>query len=158
MNTDDSGTEAAVTPALTPTAGSETTKRGDGRDNVHPLAAVKHNAYSESAVAPLADAYLAELMVELPTASERILRIQARRLARLELLGRFEDERGVLRNQRRGEPYAATLLAEKISTSYIRTHTDLEAQAAGNGGGGRAPTLAEIAAEYAHDEDGGGES
>jgi hypothetical protein len=101
---------------------------GGGHGNVHPLAAVKHSAWRELEIAPLAATYLEELMVELPNASERILRVQSRRLARLDLLARFEDRNGVLRNKRRGEPFAATLLAEKISTSYIRTHVDLEAQ------------------------------
>jgi hypothetical protein len=95
---------------------------------VHPLAARRHGGYRELEIAPLADAYLDELMEELPVASERVLRIQARRLARLELLGRFEDRNGVLRNKRRGEPFAATLLAEKISSAFIRTHAELEAQ------------------------------
>jgi hypothetical protein len=95
--------------------------------HLRPDRAVTHGGHSEGAIAPLAADYLAELMAELPTASERVLHIQARRLARLELLGRFEDERGVLRSRKRGEPFPATVLAEKISSAYIKTHTDLEA-------------------------------
>lgn len=156
MSTDDaSGTRAEV-PARVPTGRAEMAR--GGRGNVHPLAAVKHGAYQESKIAPLAAAYLDELMDELPSASERILRIQARRLARLELLGRFEDERGVLRNRKRGEPFAATLLAEKISSAYVKVHLGLEAQQREAGDSGR-QTLADIEAELAGDaEDSEGES
>lgn len=123
----------------------------DNPQNVHALGALKHGGKaSDATIAPLADAYLAELLAEFPTASERVLLIQARRLARLELLGRFEDQRGVLRNRKRGEPFPATVLAERISTAYLSEHARLEAGEREAGGKPR-QTLAEIAAEYADD-------
>jgi hypothetical protein len=72
--------------------------------------------------------YLDELRLERPGSSERVLRIQSRRLARLDLLAGHEDRHGVLRHQRRGEPYPATLLAEKIASAYIAADRDLEAR------------------------------
>jgi hypothetical protein len=154
MSREDSVSGRAVVPAEVPNAGGETTVRG-GHGNVHPLAAVKHGAHRETEIAPLAESYLAELLVELPTASERVLRLQARRLARLELLGCFEDKHGVLRNQRRGEPFAATLLAEKITSAFIRTHAGLEAQQREAGDTRGRETLASIAAELAAGDNGG---
>lgn len=122
MSAKDSGSDRGRVPARVPSGGC---------DNVHPLAARKHGAHRAAEIAPLAASYSDELLDELPNASERVLRIQSRRLARLELLGRFEDSHGVLRNKRRGEPYAATLLAEKLSSAFIRTHIDLEVQERG---------------------------
>jgi hypothetical protein len=113
------------------------------------LLAEKHGAYSERRVAPLRERYLGELRVEFPNASERRLVIQAHRLGQLELLGRFTDERGVIRSRRHGNVFPATTLGEKIATAYLAEHDRLEQQERerAGGGSGRHLTLAEIEAE-----------
>jgi hypothetical protein len=105
-----------------------------------------HGAYSERRVGPLRERYLAELKVEFPRASERRLVIQAHRLGQLELLGRFTDERGVIRSRRHGNVFPAATLGERIAAAYLAEHDRLEQQG-GGGGGGRHQTLAEIELE-----------
>ncbi|MGC2375375.1 MAG: hypothetical protein WA484_16030 [Solirubrobacteraceae bacterium] len=113
-----------------------------------------HGAYSERRVGPLRERYLGELRVEFPNASERRLVIQAHRLGQLELLGRFTDERGVIRSRRHGNVFPATTLGEKIATAYLAEHDRLEQRERehAGGGAGRRLTLAEIEAEPDEDE------
>jgi hypothetical protein len=113
----------------------------------NPALSRTHGAQSEQAIRPLRERYLAELAEEFPHASPRTLVIQAARLAKLELLERFVDERGVIRHQRRGDIFPAVQMAEQISRGYLQTQERLEAErrereyAAGD-------TLDSIAAEY----------
>jgi hypothetical protein len=79
-----------------------------------------HGAQSEVRVRPLRERYLAELAVTYPNATDHELVIQAQRLAQLELLGAFLDERGVIRHRRRGDVFPAASLAEKIASAYER--------------------------------------
>jgi hypothetical protein len=87
-----------------------------------------HGAYSEELTRATAEQYLAELTEEFPTASERILRVQARRLAKMDRLGTYLEGRGEIRHARRGEVYPASALEEKISAAYLTEHARLEAQ------------------------------
>jgi hypothetical protein len=117
-----------------------------------PIAAT-HGAYSEQRVAPLRERYLAELRKEFPSVSERRLVIQAHRLGQLELLGRFTDERGVIRSQRHGNVFPAATLGERLATAYLAEHDRLEQQEREHAGRGAAhQTLAEVEAELPEEE------
>ena len=114
-----------------------------------------HGASSESRVGPLRSEYLAQLKLEFPAADERVLIVQAGRLAKLELLERFVDERGVIRHRRRGDTFPAVALAERITQGFLATQQQLEARR--DAGGPRDgfdinATLAEIAGEIADKE------
>lgn len=145
----------AVTPAVTPTGSGETAKRGGGRDNVHPQAAKKHGAHSEPEIAPLREAHLVKLRKRFPLADEGVLFIQAERAAQLALIGTFLERKpgasSVIRNRRTTTIWPAREYAAKISSAYERTMERLEALAREHGDGERAPTLAQIEAEYAED-------
>jgi hypothetical protein len=88
-----------------------------------------HGALTESRTRPLRERYLAELRGEFPTANERRLIVQAHRLAQLELLGDFADERGVIAHRRRGTVYPAAAMAERIACAFLAEQDRLEAQA-----------------------------
>lgn len=124
--------------------------------------AVSHGAWSEGLVAPRRERLLGELRVEFPGASERRLIVQAHRLAQLELLGEFADERGVIRSRRTGDVFPAAQLAERIASAFLSEQDRLEAQRDAKGGDRPRQTLAEIEAELAGDvfedvaPDGGG--
>jgi len=87
-----------------------------------------HGARSEGLIAPLAEQYLAELQREFPQASERVLRLQARRLAKLERLAGWLEAHGEIRHQRRGEVFEASKLEESITAAFLTTQHRLEAQ------------------------------
>jgi hypothetical protein len=112
-----------------------------------PSPATAHGAYSEAKLAPLRERYLAELRAEFPSASEVRLRVQAHRLGQIELLGRFTDERGVIRSARTGEVFAAAALGERLAASYLAEHERLEAAERGPGGGHGGAALRAIEAE-----------
>ena len=107
-----------------------------------------HGALTEATVRPRRERLLAELRAEFPSASERRLIVQAHRLAQLELLGEFADERGVIAHRRRGTVYPAAALAERIASAFLAEQDRLEAQAREAGDNG-APTIAQIEARYA---------
>jgi hypothetical protein len=113
-----------------------------------------HGANSEALIRPLAEEYLAELAGEFPNASERVLRLQARRLAKLDRLGSYLEGKGEIRHHRRGEVFPASALEESITSAFLSTQAKLEAQHAANGGR-PGNTLAQIEAELAGDGDGG---
>jgi hypothetical protein len=104
--------------------------------------AVKHGTRSEAIIQPLAEQYLAELVGEFPLASERVLRLQARRLAKLDRLASYLEDRGEIRHQRRGEVFPASAIEESVTAAFLATQTRLEAQAREAGGGrrGEAPS------------------
>jgi hypothetical protein len=105
-------------------------------------AALKHGGRAETLLQPRADELLTELQQEFPAASERTLRLQARRLAKLERLGAFLEAKGELRNKRSGEIFPASQMEESLTAAFLATQAKLEAQAAsargvnGNGAGG----------------------
>lgn len=87
--------------------------------------AVKHGAFSEQHVAPLRQARLAELQERFTGVPHTLLEQQAERLAQLELLRDFTDGRGVVRNPRTGEVFAAASFAEKLRSAFERQHDRL---------------------------------
>lgn len=115
-----------------------------------------HGASTEALIRPLAEGYLDELAGEFPSASERVLRVQARRLAKLDRLGVYLDGKGEIRHKRRGEVFPASALEEQISAAYLAEHRRLEAREHEAGASKPHQTLASIAEELeAGDQDGG---
>jgi len=96
--------------------------------NLKSTGALKHGARSEGAIRPRADELFAELLEEFPNGSVRVLRLQARRLSKLEGLGRFLEERGELRNRRLGELFPAAAMEESLTVAFLNTQAKLEAQ------------------------------
>ena len=84
--------------------------------------ALQHAAYSAGAIRDARERYLAELTEAFPAASAQELVIQAHRLAQLELLGAFVDERGVIRHKRRGDVFPAAQFMERVATAFERQH------------------------------------
>jgi CRP-like cAMP-binding protein len=109
---------------------SDPVKRQAQLANLRATAAVKHGADS-AAARQLAERYLAELVEEFPSASERVLRIQARRLAKLDRLATYLETVGEIRHRRRGEVYPASALEEKIAAAYLAEHERLAARESG---------------------------
>jgi CRP-like cAMP-binding protein len=97
--------------------------------NLKTTSAVKHGTRSEALIRPLAEMYLAELTGEFPQASERVLRLQARRLAKLDRLASYLEGRGEIRHQRRGDVFPASAMEEQITASFLATQGRLEVQA-----------------------------
>lgn len=96
--------------------------------NLRPDAALKHGGRADALTRGRADELFAELSGEFPNASERVLRLQARRLSKLEGLGRFLEERGELRNRRLGEAFPAAAMEEQVTAAFLATQAKLEAQ------------------------------
>jgi hypothetical protein len=88
--------------------------------------AVKHGAKSPALIAPLRDRFLTELRDRFPACDDQLLALQAHRAAQIELLGRFIEERGVIRT-RSGECYNAVRWCDKLSTAYENQHARLMA-------------------------------
>jgi hypothetical protein len=117
--------------------------------NLRQNAAVTHGAYSDAAIRPARERHLAELVEAFPNATHAERTIQAQRLAQLEQLGAFLDERGVIRHRRRGDVFPAASLAEKIATAYERQAAVLIAREhtrTGNRGDSLAAIVAELTA------------
>lgn len=116
--------------------------------NLRPDAALKHGARSEVAIRGRADELFAELSGLFPSASETTLRLQARRLSKLESISRFLEERGEIRNRRLGEPFPVSAMEESLTAAFLSTQGKLEAaeREAGRGGRRGAPT-GDLAAE-----------
>jgi hypothetical protein len=97
-------------------------------------------------------AYLAELAATFPSASNAELTLQATRMARLELLGAYLDQHGVIRNRRTGDVYAAAKLEEQIAGAFERQHALLTArEQARPAGGNNAASLDAVVAELTAD-------
>lgn len=99
---------------------SDPEKRAAQLANLKPTSATKHGAYSDAAIRDLRREHLAELAAEFPSASRRELLILAHRIAQLDKLAEHADRYGVLRDKRRGEPFPAATLAEKLASSVER--------------------------------------
>ncbi|HXP38213.1 MAG TPA: hypothetical protein VN817_10645 [Solirubrobacteraceae bacterium] len=172
MNTENAPRSGGGVPTEVPTASHETqTALRDG-DRLHRFAAttpaararqlanleharrrgganLQHGAHSEQKLQRSREAYLAELSREFPHASERRLRVQAHRLAQLDALATFADERGVISHRRRGEVFPAAQLAERLAASYLLEHERLEVREKLAGEISPSTALAAIEAEYA---------
>ena len=108
---------------------SDPAKRANQLANLRPENSTKHSGRSEVLIQPLAERYFAELLGEFPSASERVLRLQARRLAKLERIGAFLEQKGEISHQRRGEVFPAALIEESTTSAFLATQAKLEAQA-----------------------------
>lgn len=124
MNTADMTTQSAVSASVTPTDARERLARG--RANVHPQAARKHGGHSAALLAPIRERHLAWLQERFPTADVAILSLQASRLAQLELVGEWLDDRGIMRNKRLGTTYPAADFWSKVASAFERQHERLE--------------------------------
>jgi hypothetical protein len=101
--------------------------------NLTRSAAVTHGAHSAAAIRPLRERHIAELSEEFPNATPPELAIQAQRLAQLQLLAEFLDDRGVIRHKRRGDVFPAAALAEKLAAAYEKQAAALRARELANG-------------------------
>jgi hypothetical protein len=100
-----------------------------------PGPALKHGASSEATLAEVSARHLVELRKEFPQASERILLLQAGRLARLEVLMGFFGDMGMQALvDRQGKPRATTLLMGQLENSVERTHRELSGEGASGDG------------------------
>jgi hypothetical protein len=115
--------------------------------NLRQNAATKHGAFSEVAIRPARERYAVELAEAFPSASAAEVAIQAQRLAQLEQLGAYLDERGVIRHKRRGDVFPAATLANQIASSFERQNAILMAREQSAGGDPRRE-LAAILAEH----------
>jgi CRP-like cAMP-binding protein len=115
--------------------------------NLKPSGALQHGAHSEALTRPLAETYFAELRAELPSASERVLRIQARRLAKLDRLATFLEQTGEIRHKRRGEVYPASALEERVAAAFLAEHVRLEDMQRTTGATDAEALLAAVVAE-----------
>lgn len=104
--------------------------------NLSPNAAATHGLRSAE-VATLAESYLAELLLEFPTASQRVLRLQARRLAKVELCARYLNEHGLVRSKRTGAVRQVAEFEETLTKGFLAEQARLEErQRLVNGHGG----------------------
>lgn len=126
MSTRDRGNGRGKAPSVAPSEAGES-RRGGGRDNVHPQAATTHGAHSSALAAPLRERHLAALRERFPNADVTILGLQATRLAQMELVGVWLDERGIMRNRRTGTTYPAADYWARVASAYERQHERLEA-------------------------------
>jgi hypothetical protein len=113
-----------------------------------------HGAHSERSVRPLRERFLTELAEAFPNASRAELTIQAQRLAQLELLGAYLDERGVIRHHRRGEVFPAAGLMERIAAAYEKQAAALAERERSASRPSPAAAFEAIAAELTAGEDG----
>jgi hypothetical protein len=122
--------------------------------NLRRTAATTHGAYSAAVIRPARERYLAELAEAFPSASAAEVAIQAQRLAQLEQLGAYMDERGVIRHKRRGDVFPAAALAEKLAAAYERQASILAQRERDRGGASPHDQLAKVVAELTAGEDG----
>ena len=95
--------------------------------NLRSDGAVRHGAGSEALIRPLAETYLDELLEEFPAASERVLRLQARRLAKLDRLSSYLEVKGKIATSAAAN-VPASALEESITAAFLATQAKLEAQ------------------------------
>jgi hypothetical protein len=79
---------------------------------------------------PVRERHLEHLLARFPMADVTILGLQATRLAQLELVGVWLDDRGIMRNRRTGTIYPAADYWAKVASAFERQHERLEAQRA----------------------------
>lgn len=134
-------------------ASKDPAKAAIQRANLRQNAAETHGAYSPVTIRPARERYAAELAAAFPNASSAEVAIQAQRLAQLEQLGAYLDERGVIRHKRRGDVYPAASLAEKLATAYERQAAMLAQRERDAGAKSPHDAMAAIMAELAAGEE-----
>jgi hypothetical protein len=111
-----------------------------------------HRANSEIAIRPLSTVYLAELQKDYPSESERVLKLQARRLAKITLRAEYLDGRpSEILNKRTGKINPAAMDEEALTKAFLAEHDRME-QRKREAPGGQGQTLADIEAEAAADD------
>jgi hypothetical protein len=98
--------------------------------NLKSDAAVRTGVYSEVRLEPLRERYLAELRGAYPGASLDQLRTLSQRKAMATQLSAFLDARGIIRHQRRGEPFPAAALLARLLDGIDKQIAALEEQQA----------------------------
>jgi len=101
-------------------------KRRKQLANLKPDAAVKTGIYSKTLIEPLRERFFAESVEAYPGESEDELWILAQRKAMAHQIATFIDARGVVRHQRRGEPFPVASLLAKLMDSIERQVATLE--------------------------------
>jgi hypothetical protein len=97
-------------------------KRAKQLANLKRPGSTLHGAYSETAIRPIRERLVAELTKAFPSATSEEIATQAMRMAQLEALGIYLDERGVIAHKRRGTIYPAAVFAEKLAAQFERQH------------------------------------
>lgn len=75
-----------------------------------------HGAFSERKIAPLREVHEASLRQQFPAVDERLLGLQAHRMAQIELLVTWCDQHGIVK--RGGEVYNAARFAEQLTRGF----------------------------------------
>lgn len=101
-----------------------------------------HGAYSAAALEPARERHQTNLVKTFPHALPTEIAILAERLAQLELLGSFLDERGVIAHRRRGTVVPAAAFAEKLAAAAERQLAVLLARENDSRTGSQLDTLA----------------
>ena len=125
--------------------------------NLKTTAAVTHGARSGALIRQAAAEHLVNLRAQLPSATTEELTVQAIRMAQIERLAAYVEQKGLIRNQREGTVYEAGRLLSQLSTAFERQHAVLLArqQASGSAGTDLATYLAET---YGDGQDGDGDA
>ena len=113
---------AETRPKVAMPLSSDPAARARQLANLKSTSAVKHNAYSETAIRPIRERLVTELTKAFPSATSEEIATQAMRMAQLEALGIYLDERGVIAHKRRGTIYPAAVFAEKLAAQFERQH------------------------------------
>ena len=113
---------AETRPKVAMPLSSDPAARSRQLANLKATSAVKHGAYSATAIRPIRERLVAELTKAFPSATSEEIATQAMRMAQLEALGVYLDERGVIAHKRRGTIYPAAVFAEKLAAQFERQH------------------------------------
>src|SRR5947207_14338264 len=90
--------------------------------NLKPNAAAIDGGYSKGQLASLRGRYVVELQQRFPSADRSEIALLAHRQAQLAVLGAWQDRRGLLADQRRGVPFPAVQLHERIAAAFERQY------------------------------------
>jgi hypothetical protein len=106
-----------------------------------------HGAYSATAIQPIRERLVAELTKTFPSATAEEIATQAMRMAQLEALGLYLDQRGVIAHKRRGTIYPAAVFAAQLAAQFERQHALLIERERDRGGRSPRDPLAGLAVE-----------
>jgi len=124
-------------------------KRGDNPAPVGNQLGLKHGASKPDKllVRERRTQFLAELSETFPSASNAERLMVATNMARLELLGDYLDQHGVIRNRRTGQVYEAARLEQQVSGSLERQWAILTAREQARPANGQPQSLEAYVAE-----------
>jgi hypothetical protein len=128
-------------------------KRANQLANLKLASNVTHGAHSGALIRQATAEHLTNLIATFPSATQEELVLQATRMAQIERLAAFLEQRGLIRDRRTGAVFAAADLLAKLSTAFERQHAVLlEREQVRRGAG--AQSLEDIVAELTADGDG----